>query len=59
MRRVLARVLTTFLYGGIAMGEEMRTSWPAGATLDGWLLTKTGSGTPRWALEPDDRAPSK
>ena len=41
------------------MGEEMRSSWPAGSTLEGWLLTKTGSGTPRWALEPDGSAPSK
>jgi len=41
------------------MGEEMQTSWPIGSTLDGWVLTKTGSGTPQWTLVPDVGTPSK
>lgn len=59
MKRRFAVALVTFVYGGAVMGEEFRTSWPLGTTLEGWLLTKTGNGTPRWTLESDASAPSK
>jgi hypothetical protein len=59
MTRWFAVALVTFGYGGAVMSEELRNSWPIGTTLEGWLLTKTGSGAPRWALEADASTPSK
>jgi len=32
---------------------------PVGAAPKGWTLTMTGRGTPKWAVERDDTAPSK
>lgn len=59
MKRLLALALMMSVHGGAVMGEEMKSSWPTGTTLEGWLLSKTGSGTPRWALEADASASSK
>jgi hypothetical protein len=32
---------------------------PAGEAPQGWTLTKTGNGDPKWSVEKDDSAPSK
>jgi hypothetical protein len=48
------------LMGGYAMAETLNfDDAPAGTSPQGWILTMTGRGEPKWTVEPDPTAPSK
>src|SRR5258706_2196238 len=52
--------LVDVLAGGFAMAESFNfDAAPVGAAPPDWSCGVTGRGTHRWAIEPDDSAPSK
>jgi hypothetical protein len=55
-----AGILGTAMLAGAALAETINfDNFAAGAAPPGWTATKTGSGTPKWAIEKDESAPSK
>jgi len=52
-----AIVFAATLLGGQVMSQDLKSSWPVGSSLDGWLLSKTGTGNPKWSIEPDASSP--
>jgi hypothetical protein len=52
---VLGSLLATGAYAGTINLDDATP----GAAPPGWTCTKTGSGTPKWAVVADDTAPSK
>ncbi|MCG2626262.1 hypothetical protein L6654_06440 [Bradyrhizobium sp. WYCCWR 13023] len=65
-RRFFARAkfaltaMLVFLLGGNAVANTLNfDSTPVGMPLEGWTLTKTGRGQPKWTVEADATAPSK
>jgi hypothetical protein len=60
MMKVLLSMLFILLTGGSAMAETVTFGAGAvGAAPQGWTLTKTGKGEPKWTIEADPAAPSK
>ena len=58
-RFAVASVLI-LLMGGTAMAETLNfDDTPAGISPEGWTLTMTGKGQPKWTVEADPTAPSK
>lgn len=59
-RLIAALVALTLLTGGTAMAETLNfDNAPAGMPPEGWTLTKTGKGEPKWTVEAEPTAPSK
>jgi hypothetical protein len=60
MRKALAATLVLCLMGAHSMAEQLSfASDPVGTTPQGWTVTMTGQGTPKWTVEEDASAPSK
>ena len=58
-RFALVSVLA-LLVGGNAVAETVNfDNAPAGTSPEGWTLTKTGKGEPKWTVEAEPTAPSK
>lgn len=52
--------MLALLLGGNAVAETLNfDNAPAGMPPEGWTLTKTGKGEPKWTVEADATAPSK
>ncbi len=53
-------VVLVLLMGGNAVAKTLNLdNAPAGMPPEGWTLTKTGQGQPKWTVEADATAPSK
>lgn len=53
-------LVLALLMGGSALAETLNfDNNPAGMPPEGWTLTKTGQGQPKWTVESDATAPSR
>ena len=64
LRLVIRAVCVTAIFGVIMGGSAMADilnfdNGAVGAPPDGWTLTMTGKGQPKWTTETDATAPSK
>jgi hypothetical protein len=59
MTRIMAAILFFLVMGRISMAETMNFDGDvAGSPPQGWTVTMTGTGNPKWTVEKDDTAPS-
>jgi len=57
---IAAALLTTAMLVSVALADTVNfDNFKTGLPPPGWTATKTGSGTAKWTVEPDDTAPSK
>lgn len=60
MKQLRAMALVLCLMEGTAMADQVSFANDAtGASPQGWTVTMTGRGTPKWTVEEDSSAPSK
>ena len=60
IKTLFAAVMLALTMEGYAMAETLNfDSAAAGAPPDGWTLTMTGRGQPKWSIETEPTAPSK
>jgi 3-keto-disaccharide hydrolase len=60
MKTILVATLFALILKGHAMAEALNfDSAATGAPPEGWTLTMTGRGQPKWTIEPESTAPSK
>ncbi|MBH5370525.1 family 16 glycoside hydrolase [Bradyrhizobium glycinis] len=58
--RLALTLMLVLSIGGSAVAETLKfDDSPAGKPPEGWTLTKTGQGQPKWTIETDAAAPSK
>lgn len=59
-RLIVVLAALTLLMGGNAMANTLNfDDTPAGMSPEGWTLTMTGKGEPKWTIEAESTAPSK
>jgi hypothetical protein len=60
MKAFVGVIMFTLAMGGSVMAETLNfDDAPAGTSPDGWTLTMTGKGQPKWTVEAEPTAPSK
>jgi 3-keto-disaccharide hydrolase len=59
MKSFVAATIFALAMGGYAMAESINFDDGAIGAPEGWTLTKTGQGQPKWTIEADPTAPSK
>lgn len=60
MTRILVAITALFLMEATVMAEQVSFDADAiGSAPVGWIVAKTGSGSPKWTVEIDSTAPSK
>ena len=60
MGKLALACMLALLMGGNAMAETLNfDNTAAGTSPDGWTLTMTGKGQPKWTVEAESTAPSK
>jgi hypothetical protein len=60
MKAFLAVMMFTLTMGEIVVAETLNfDNAPVGTSPDGWTLTMTGKGQPKWTVEAEPTAPSK
>ncbi len=60
MKAFAGVIILTLTMGGSVMAETLNfDDAPVGTSPDGWTLTMTGKGQPKWTVEAEPTAPSK